>query len=79
MKRDDRIENASKLPPYIEQTMLEILDRPSASTSALRREEALRALFVALAPRHAHDLFRRFDAGDDPLAHALRRFLRRRR
>lgn len=61
--------------------MLEVLTRPTtqASDDAMRREAQLRALFVALGPDEAHDLFRRFDAGDDPLAQALRRFIRRRR
>jgi hypothetical protein len=65
----------------IEHAMLEVLTRPISEPSddAMRREAELRALFVELGPDEAHDLFRRFDAGDDPLALALRRFIRRRR
>jgi hypothetical protein len=65
----------------IEHAMLEVLTRPMSRTSddTTRREAELRALFVELAPDQANDLIRRFDAGDDPLAEALRRFIRRRR
>lgn len=61
-----------------------VLTRPMTRTwsdddAAMRREAELRALFVELAPREAHDLVRRLDNGDDPLAAALRRFVRRRR
>jgi len=63
--------------------MLEVLTRPSDSMSeredAIRRELELRTLFGKLPPAHAHDLVRRFDAGNDRLALALRQFLRRRR
>ena len=56
--------------------MLAVLSKTSKHEEAARRE--LRDLFVGLAPDQAHDLFRRFDRGDDPLALALRRFIRRR-
>lgn len=56
--------------------MLDVLAKTSEHEEATRRE--LRALFVELEPNQAHDLFRRFDSGDDPLALALRRFIRRR-
>lgn len=63
--------------------MLYVLSRPSAKTSAredsMRREGALRALFMELAPEQAHDLIRRLDTGDDPLAEAFRQFVRARR
>ncbi len=63
--------------------MLYVLSRPSTQTSAredsMRREEALRALFIELSPDQAHDLIRRLDTGDDPLAAAFRRFVRSRR
>lgn len=63
--------------------MLYVLSRPSAQTSeradSMRREEALRALFIELSPDQAHELIRRLDTGDDPLAEAFRRFVRRRR
>ena len=63
--------------------MLEILRRPISTNSeredAMRRELELRALFVALAPDQAHSLVRRLDTGNDPLAQALRRFIRGRR
>ena len=62
----------SQLPIRIEQAMLEVLNRPSSTTS--QRDE-LRALFVELAPAQAHGLIRRVDAGGDPLAEALRRFI----
>ena len=73
----------SQLPTRIEQAMLEVLSRPISTSSEredeMRRKGELRALFVELAPDQAHGLIRRFDSGDDPLAQALRRFIRRRR
>ena len=57
--------------------MLEILTTASERDDATRRE--LRALFVELPPAQAHELFRRFDAGNDPLAEAFRHFVRHRR
>jgi hypothetical protein len=72
----------SQLPHRIEEAMLEVLTRPITTISeredAMRRELELRALFVALAPDAAHNLVRRFDGGNDPLAQALRRFIRSR-
>ncbi len=63
--------------------MLYVLSRPSSKTSvredSMRREEALRALFIELPPEQAHDLIRRLDTGDDPLAEAFRKFVRSRR
>ncbi len=76
-------DNTSPLPLNIERVMLEILTRPRSRFSeredSTQREGALRALFTVLDARHAQDLFRRLDAGDDPLAEELRRFVRRRR
>ena len=76
-------DNASQLPLRIEHVMLEILTRPRSRISeredCTQREGELRALFTVLDPDQAHDLVRRFDAGHDPLALELRRFVRRRR
>jgi hypothetical protein len=76
-------EPPAQLPAYIEQAMLEILNQPipeaSAYEDAKRRERELRTLFLALDASQANDLIRRFDASDDPLAQAFRRFIRRRR
>ena len=56
--------------------MLEVLTKTSEQETATRR--VLHALFVELEPDQAHDLLRRVDKGSDPLALALRRFIRRR-
>ena len=61
----------------IEQAMLDVLAKTSEREEAARRQ--LRALFVELGPAQANDLIRRIDTSDDPLAEALRRFIRRRR
>lgn len=67
-----RHDGVKQLPSHIEQAMLEVLNRPAPATA---QREKLRALFVELAPAHAHGLIRRVDAGGDPLAVALRRFM----